>query len=174
MQYHLVVCWKFNLLHDSLWITLPAQSCLVFYSFCASLLHSFTIWIIVSSLSLHNLHLLICWVLSIFAFIWLDLMALFCTAISRHSVSCFRYPFLNHVHVFSCAISLIFRSNYPYSCFSSHFCFLVFVVFLSITNDVIRCYNWTYLALCNAVFESVCWCIYAIIKAGEFLSFFFS
>ena len=39
---------------------LPTQSCLHLYLFCANLLHSLTMWLIVSSLSLHSLHLLFC------------------------------------------------------------------------------------------------------------------
>ena len=38
-------------------------------TFCASLLHSLSMWLMVSSLSPHNLHLLFCCVLSIFALI---------------------------------------------------------------------------------------------------------
>ena len=38
------------------------QSCLVLYSFCANLLHSLIMWLMVSSLSPHNLHLLFCYV----------------------------------------------------------------------------------------------------------------
>ena len=41
--YHLFVCSNFNFLHNSLWITLFTQSCLVLYSFCANLLHSLII-----------------------------------------------------------------------------------------------------------------------------------
>ena len=52
--------------HNSQWITLPAQSCLVLYSYCANLLHS-VMWLIVSSI--YNLHLLFCYVLSILALI---------------------------------------------------------------------------------------------------------
>ena len=36
---------NFNLLHNSQWITFPTQSCLVLYSFCASLLYSLT-WLL--------------------------------------------------------------------------------------------------------------------------------
>ena len=46
--YHLFV-WS-NFLHISQWITLPTQSCLVLYSFCANLLHSLIMWLMVSSL----------------------------------------------------------------------------------------------------------------------------
>ena len=38
--YHLFIWSNFNFLHDSQWVTLPTQSCLVLYSFCASFLHS--------------------------------------------------------------------------------------------------------------------------------------
>ena len=50
----------FFFFHNSLWITFPTQSCLVFYSFFSSLPHSLTKWLIISSFSPHNLHLLFC------------------------------------------------------------------------------------------------------------------
>ena len=52
--YHLFVWSNLNFFHISQWITLPTQSCLALYSFCASLLHSLIMWLIVSSLSLHT------------------------------------------------------------------------------------------------------------------------
>ena len=61
--YHLFVWSNWNFLHISQWITLPTQSCLALYSFCAILLHSLIMWLIVSSLSSHSLHLLFCCVL---------------------------------------------------------------------------------------------------------------
>ena len=85
--YHLLVRSNLNSWHISQWITLPTQSCLALYCFCANLLHSLIMWLIVSSLSPHNLHLLFCWVLSILAFISLVLMTLFCAAIRKDSVS---------------------------------------------------------------------------------------
>ena len=127
--YHLFVWSNLNFSHNSRWITLPTQSCQVLYSFCANLLHSL-MWLMVSSLSPHNLHLLICYVLSILVLIWLVLMVLFCAAIRRDSVSLLRFPFLSHVYVFSCAMLLISRLKRPWSCFSFHFCFLVIVVLL--------------------------------------------
>ena len=72
---HLFKWLNLNLLHISQWITLPTQSCLVLYSFCANLLHSLIMWLMVSSLSPHRLHLLFCCVLSILALIWLVLMS---------------------------------------------------------------------------------------------------
>ena len=82
-----------------------AQSCLVLYSFCANLLHSLVM--MVSSLSPQNLYLLFCRVLSIIALIWLVLIALFCAANRRDSVSLLRFPFLSYVNVFSYEMPLI-------------------------------------------------------------------
>ena len=76
--YHLLVWSNWNFLHISQWITLPTQSCLALYSRCANLLHSLIIWLMVSSLSPHNLHLLFCCILSILVLIWFVLMALSC------------------------------------------------------------------------------------------------
>ena len=101
--YYLVVWLNFNFLHNSQWITFPTQSCLVLYSFCAGLLHSL-MWVFVSSLSLHKLHLLFCCVLSIFTLTLLVLMVSFCAAIRRDSVSLLKFPFLSYVQVFSCKI----------------------------------------------------------------------
>ena len=67
--YHLLVWSNLNFLHISLWITLPTQSCFSLYSFCANLLHSLIMWLIVSSLSPQSLHLLFCCVSSIPALI---------------------------------------------------------------------------------------------------------
>ena len=64
--YRLFIWSNFNFLHNSQWITLPTQSCQVSYYFCANLLHA-PLWLIVSSLSTHNL--LFCRVLSNLALI---------------------------------------------------------------------------------------------------------
>ena len=58
--YHLLAWSNLNFLHISQWIILPTQSCLVLYSFCVNLLHSLIMWLMVSSLSPHSLHLLFC------------------------------------------------------------------------------------------------------------------
>ena len=102
--YHLLVWSNLNFLHISQWITWPTQSCLALYSRCANLLHSLIMWLMVSSLSPHILHLLYCWVLSILALIWLVLMVLSCAPIRRDSVSLLKFPFLSHVQVLSCEI----------------------------------------------------------------------
>ena len=75
--YHLLAWSHLNFLHISQWITLPTQSCLALYSFCANLLHSLIMWLIVSSLSLLSLHLLFCCVLFILTLIWLFLWRCF-------------------------------------------------------------------------------------------------
>ena len=75
--YHLFVWSNSNFFSKSQWITLPTQFSLVQYSLWANLLHSLIRWLMVSLLSPHNLHLLFCRVLSIFALIWLVLMGLF-------------------------------------------------------------------------------------------------
>ena len=104
--YQLFVWSNLNFLLNFLWITFPTLSCLVLHSFCANLLHSLIIWLIVSLLSPHYLHLLFCRVLSILALTMLVLMALFCVAIRRDSVYLLRFPFLSHIQVFPCEISL--------------------------------------------------------------------
>ena len=68
--------------------------------------------------------------LSIFTLIKLVLLALFCVAIKRASVSLLRFPFLSPIQAFSCAMWPVCRLKYPCSCFSSHFYFLDFAVFL--------------------------------------------
>ena len=105
--YHLLVWSNWNFLHISQWITLPTQSCLALHSFCANLLHSLIMWLIVSPLSPHSLHLLFCCVLSILTLIWLVLMALSCAAIRRDSISLLRFPFLHQVQVFWCEMLFI-------------------------------------------------------------------
>ena len=53
--YHLLAWSNLIFLHIYQWITLPIQSCLDLYSFCANSLHSLIMWLIVSYLSLHSL-----------------------------------------------------------------------------------------------------------------------
>ena len=55
--YHLFVWSNLNFLHISQWITLLTQLYLVLYSFCTNLLYSLIMWLMVSSLSPHSLHL---------------------------------------------------------------------------------------------------------------------
>ena len=135
--YHLLAWSDLNFLHISQWITLPTQSCLVLYSFCANLVHSLIMWLMVLYLPLHSLHLLFCCVLSILALIWFVLMALFCAAIRRDSVFLLKFPFLSHVLISSCEMLFISHLKHPWICFPSHFCFQVVVIVLSIVLSVL-------------------------------------
>ena len=135
--YHLFVWSNFNFLHISQWITLPTPSCLAVYFFCANLLHSLIMWLIISSLWPHSLHLLFFLVLSILALIWLVLMALFWAAIRRDSASLLKFSFFSPLHVLSREMLFISRLKRPRSCFSSHFCFLVIVILLSTVLSVL-------------------------------------
>ena len=68
--YYLFVGSNLDFLHISQWITLPTKSCLLLYSFRANLLHSLMMWLMVSSLSPHNLYLLFCCILWYDWFLW--------------------------------------------------------------------------------------------------------
>ena len=68
--YHLLAWSNLNFLHIPQWITLPTQSCLALYSFCANLLHSLIMWLMVSSLSPHSLHLLLLLLLLLLLGVW--------------------------------------------------------------------------------------------------------
>ena len=93
-------------------------------------------------LSSHNLDLLFCCVLSILALIWLVLMALFCAAIRRVSVSPLRFSFISHI--FSSEMLLISRLKRPQSCFSlktSIICIItvILLVVCFFTRDITGC-----------------------------------
>ena len=98
--YHLFVWSNFNLLHIFHGSSWPPSRFQVLYSFCANSLHSLIMWLIVSSLSPHNLYLLFYCVLSILALIWLVFMTLFYAAIRRDSVS-LKVPFSKPTSTFS-------------------------------------------------------------------------
>ena len=131
--YHFFVRSNLNFFHNSLWIILPTQLCLVLYSFCASLLDSL-MWLIVSSLSTY-----ICYFVGSYLFSLLYNWSLWCCfvllseEIQFHS----KFPFLGHVHVFfrvRCRsfvrLSFVCCLKYPYNCFSSHICFLFTFILL--------------------------------------------
>ena len=126
-----------------------------------------------SSLSLHSLHLLFCWVLSILALIWLVLMALSCAAIRRDSVSLLKFSFLSQVHVLSCEILFISRLKCPWSCFPYHFCFLIIIVVLFISFVSGGCNESSFVFL-YIVFESLYGCVNAVCNAGNSSSSLFS
>ena len=65
---HLLVWSNLNFLHSSQWITLPIQSCLVLYSFCANLLHSLIMWF----RPYHHITYICCFVASFLFLLWYD------------------------------------------------------------------------------------------------------
>ena len=79
--------------------------------------------LIVLSLSPQNLHLLFCCVLSILALIWIFLMALFCAAIRRNSVSLLTSVLFLTTLSFSlvCEMSFVSHFKRPHSCY--HYCY---------------------------------------------------
>ena len=108
----------------------PTQSYLAWYSFCASLLHWLTMRLIILFYFFHNVHLLICFDLSIFI-----LWHCFLLLLEEIQLLTLDFPFINHVHVFLSAILLVYRLKYPYSCFS------IFSVCVYVDNAVICCRN---------------------------------
>ena len=133
--------------------------------FFASLLYSLTVRLIFSSLSPHNLHLLFCCILSIFA--WLLGSFVLCCHQKRFSLS--SKIFLSHVLIFSCEISLVCHLKHPWSCFSSYLCFLVLDVLLDS-----GCCNESFFALFYVIFESSCGCIVTTVNVHvSSFSFFF-
>ena len=160
---HSFVWSNFNFLHYSLRITLPTQLCLVLYSFCANLLHWLTMWLIVSSLSPRNLHLLFYYVLSILALIWFVFMALFCADIRRDSVSLLRFNFLSSVHVFLCEIKTSIRLFFFLLLFSGY-CRSADSRVVSIVS--VGCYQ-SSSALFYVVFKSLYRWVSTVFNAGK-------
>ena len=97
---NLFVWSNFNFLYNSQRIISPILLYLLLFSFFfSSLLCSLIMWLIISLLP-HKQHFLFCCVFSIFAFKKLVLIALFCAAIRRDSVSLLRLLFLSHIQIF--------------------------------------------------------------------------
>ena len=71
----------------------------------------------------HILHLLYFWVLSIFAFMLLVLIACLCAAIIKASVVLFKHPFLSHPHWSSLALLIVCLINCACNCFCAHYVF---------------------------------------------------
>ena len=90
-------------LHISQWIFILNQSCCLFYSFWANLLHSVDTLFTLPFAFPHILQLLFSQVLSIFAFMLLVLIACSCATITKASVVLFKDLFLSHptdLHLF--------------------------------------------------------------------------
>ena len=131
--YHLFVRLSLNFSHNSQCITFPTQSCTVLYSLCANLLHL----LIIFRLYCHIIYICYFVRLVYFCFPIVSPYDVFCAAIRRDSVSHLSFLFLCYVQVFLCEISLVCRLKYPYSSFSSHFCFLVTFLQLMLVLSVL-------------------------------------
>ena len=143
--YHSFIWLNFNFLHNSQCFPHPVVFSLILFFAIICCIRSLSDW----SFRLYHLIIYICYfVASILALILVVLMALFSSAISRDSISLLIIPFLSHVQVFLCEISLICRSKCPYSCFSSYFCFLVYVVLLILALSALFLVAFISLPLC--------------------------
>ena len=127
------------------------------------------------SFHLHHHITYICYfiVLSIFALT--KLWCCCCAAIRRDSVSLLRLPFLYHVQVFSCDISLVCRLKCSYSCFSSLCPFFDCSYFVDACVVCISSGRWNQSssAFLNVIFESLYRCIDVIFNADDFYPFSF-
>ena len=99
--------------------TRSIQSCLHLHSFCASLGHSLTMWLIVALALQHILHFFCSCYLSIFALITLVRIA--CSSVENINlfVSHFRVPFRNHWHLSWFPIYLVCCTNWLHNILSS-------------------------------------------------------
>ena len=117
----------------SLWIRLSIQLWLLSYSFWASLRGSLTIWLIVSSVSLHILHFVCSCDLLIFLFIRLVRMACSWVAQIKLSASRFGVPFCNHCYLSWLSFSIVCCIKWWYNIFSAQeivFSFLLLLLSL--------------------------------------------
>ena len=98
-------------LHISQWIFVPNQSCCLLYSFCVNLLRLLTALFTPSLVFPHILNGLLIWVLSIFAFTLLILMACCSVAIIKASVVLFMQLFVSHPYKSSLALPIFCLIN---------------------------------------------------------------
>ena len=102
--YHLYICSNFNYLYNSQLITSTIRFCLVLYSFCTNLLHTLIMYLVVSSLSPYNQHLLFFFFCGLI-YNYIDMVtsygAFFCLVIRKDSVFLIKFPFLLATSTFS-------------------------------------------------------------------------
>ena len=128
--YHLFVWSNLNFLHNFQWITPPTQTCLVLYSLRAFAYYVSNRFIFVTK---DNIHLLFCCVLSYFDIISPNSVVLCC---GQKRIS-FSLKVSLSYQVLSCEILLACHLKWPYSCFSTHFCFLIIFVLLMLELSVL-------------------------------------
>ena len=90
-------------------------------------------------------------------------MVSFCAAIRRDSVSLLMFPFLGHVHVFSCEISLVSRLKRPLSCFSGYYRSAGHRVISIVSGGC----NQSSYVLFYVIFESLYRCVNIVFSAGK-------
>ena len=117
--YYLLILLNFSLFHNSKWIASPTQSCILLYSFRASLLHSLVTYTYKS--------------LGFYQFFFDFVLCCYWKSCSFSLQFSSSYPHPG-VLVYN---FLIYHLKYPYIYFSSHFCFLDFflLLFLSFSLD---------------------------------------
>ena len=105
--------------------TKPLRHYITSGSLCPfSCVYSYTLFTLIYWIPLCGLSIFAILLRLVYSCFDIVLVALFCAAIRRDSVSLLRFPFLSRVQVFSSETSLVCRLKYPYSCFSSHFFWL--------------------------------------------------
>ena len=105
----------------------PVVPSLIFFLGNFFYIHLLCDWLF--CLSPHNFYLHFCCNLSILALLWLVLMALFCAAIRKDSVSLLKFPFLSHVHFFLEWDVASYSLKKSIELFS-HFCFLIIIIII--------------------------------------------
>ena len=143
-----MVKFKFLVLIHMDHLAHPVVSSLILFS--TNLLHLHIMWLMVSSLSPHNLHLLFCCILSILTLIWLVLMVLFVLLLGEILFLSWGFLFLDMSTFSHVRYLLLAIWNAKKSCFSSHFCFLVIIILL--VCIIIIC------SLLRVFHTSVGWC----------------
>ena len=136
-------------------------------------MHSLIMWLIILSLTPHNLHLLFCYILSVLALTLFVLMVLFCAPIKRDSISLLRFSLVGFrlcvawnvqsivfLPIFVYWLFLFCRSSSCLYCFCwlwsiflrAFLCSLLVVI--SMYRRYLEC--WQVLFLCSFLTHTVC------------------
>ena len=112
-------------------------------------------WLMVSSLSPHCLHLLFVCVLSILTLIWMVIMALFCAAIRKDSVSLLKFPFLSHVQILSCEMLFISRLKRPWIYYYYYYYYYYYCTLLRVFDTNVIWWSFTGVWVTDCYFYSL-------------------
>ena len=113
-SYHFSVSGRPYFLHRAQCIVVATLSCHFLHFVWAICEHSLTIWLTVSSFSLHNLHIDTLVLFSIFAFLWFVLKAWTWDVMIRLSVSLFKLPLFIHCQVYFAEFSSVCLRCWPF------------------------------------------------------------